>query len=627
MSANVPNAPVDPIEDWLRLCLQRLGPKAVALFDYAEAVDKATQGLNHVLDGGAAATKMALSVASAVRALAGVATIMAEREFFADRGRIGNLARDGSVAALRDQCTSFVRDATRRITEDDWPSKEARAALNNRLAALEELFWSADGRAIVKDFAEDETVPAETRRSLLDSLGEMAWVPALEAIARTSSDRLVADTCKDALEAADKKSVLGMTTEKLSALTKASKVTAAVSAMGGNILGADGLVLTMLKIYAASYLPEAASNPDTASKIRAAIDKHFEASLNLSKEELVQLAKLNQQVAESKANLRSASEAAGSPTSELSQRVAAEDAETKYGAANEEVSDFIEKKTQNLHGLRDGSGENVALTVFALIQAVDAIRELSSSRGSASEKASHGVDLVAAGVTAGGGVVSIAKGAMKAKIARSSVLDAEKLVDTLKTLETVGKVISRTAVVLMIVSGGLQVWDGLEQNDPTKIMVGGASVASGVLILVGWTTSVGAFVGIGEVVGIVIAAYAGWTVVDDLITADTQKFFDNAMSRLNTIYTVHSDEGAWSSLANTSFEGIEDAVKATAFFTIPLSDELDADYSLQRRLLVTRISALGISHEMAELMVEDVDDARSRYAHPEPDMPETLPWV
>lgn len=114
----------------------------------------------------------------------------------------------------------------------------------------------------------------------------------------------------------------------------------------------------------------------------------------------------------------------------------------------------------------------------------------------------------------------------------------------------------------------------------------------------------------------------------DLITAETQKLFDNAMTRLGTIYTVHSDEGAWSSLANTSFEGIEDAVKATAFFAIPLTDEgLDADYPQQRRLVVTRISALGISREMAESMVEEAEDASSRYAHPEPDMSETPLWA
>lgn len=172
--------------------------------------------------------------------------------------------------------------------------------------------------------------------------------------------------------------------------------------------------------------------------------------------------------------------------------------------------------------------------------------------------------------------------------------------------------VTRVFAVIAVVQGTISIFEGFEEHDMTKLVVGGVTVASGVLIIAGAANGIPGAQPVGVVLGAIATAIAMKDTIADALRSEPARmmmryarWLQVTKSRWHSSQTIAEEIGFVAQVA-ALVEAVNEAGSVTAdgFYVFPVRD--GSDPGLRRLMLLDRLKHLQIKGAAAEELVHSL---------------------
>jgi hypothetical protein len=308
-------------------------------------------------------------------------------------------------------------------------------------------------------------------------------------------------------------------------------------------VGPDHLLLKLLLLYVHRQVPEVLADPSKAARLRQMIVPAMHEILGLDKAEAT--VETNKLLDEGEALAKAKSElvlarASGTHTPEeleqLEKKLA--DADGKWEEANKLLRDEYLNDRVHLH---DGPVANLILSILSALQVIDATFSLDEAVKAGDKRAmgKSTADIV-------GGIAAFASAApaIRLRLVNRSYMwfetpsKAEGIWSKL-AIRNVGKWVAPLASAI---SGGLQVWSGIENQSTSDEVIGGLNIIYGASFLLYAETGLLVAPVVGQVAGFLAFAISLGIGLAEEATQMTERFVKKTIDVLQKANWEHGDK-------------------------------------------------------------------------------------
>jgi hypothetical protein len=634
-------------------------PEVVAVLEILAKIRAKTKALLELAEHRDEGTEQLVRVRGAIRSLSVIAAMMEQRRHF---DSTADPKCEGFESTTKNLVEKFFKAPAFATAIDiraiDRPLSQAISTTKTELL---DLLRAPANVAVFKKWAANVDWSGDWKKPAAD--GKLSGVgfaadlllavspvlrETISALAKFESEADLAGMTESVAAAAEAKQGEGSEdtvfhVEANSAAAIFQKVAAGSAGMALQVVGPDGAFLRLLEVYALKYLPTAAVSKPDAARLRGFLLKNFLKAIGATEKEKTAFSKLYVKVASAQIEVRWRKTALErvDPRNDAARASAV----TKLSAAENELHEaeeslskrFLEDPNELIeeaHAQATPAWKS-GMAILAAIQLYDAFSDFDEVKNTVdaakllSDMAGAGLQIATLSfdVTVGLFEKAGASKRVNLKLARWALEHFHLKYEA----AALSKIAPTGVAALAAISGVLQFYQGLRDNDYGLMAEGGLQAVAGGFQVYAFRGAPSLFARVGAMVvetGAEAAAgeaVAG-TVATVLVIADIACMLPFAIGIgailweaakpgsqvVSEAIVKYLETQAWGYGPPQNFvkalglplEDVKNMMGALNFFKIPLDPSADNDRLLERKMLVEMLKAGGLSDDMADNCLE-----------------------